>query len=1167
MDKTRYTLSIGAVNCHGMKEKIEYPELYNLIKNHDIFGVCETWLNKKEALEIDVDGYKFYHIARKTKTEFSRGGIGYFVKNEIRKHVKFLENISNENFIWCKIDKNHTSYNEDLYICMSYIPPKDSTKEKKINVDHFGCLKEITTKINSDHIIIMGDLNSRTKTICDIMPTEKHDESTAQNFYSKIKSTRNNQDNTSNAYGKKLIDYCIASNSYIANGRTLGDLEGKLTCHQKLGSSTVDYIILNECLYNHVDMMKVLDPTIGSDHCPIRLKLSYRRTQTVNKNHNFTKLQNKIRWDDRMKNNFKIWQSSDEFTEIICEIEQHMNIDDDIETTIEKIKKLFLRFDVKPGKHIKKKKVQKQTWYDDTCQRLAAQLRYTSKLLTKSPTNPYIKGNWFKIKKEYKKTIRIRKREWIKGMIQQMESIESKDPKEYWKLVNEIRKKKRSDTHFDPTKFVTYFEKLYAAPVDPKRDIATYVEKQLQNVDKCNQFQNKVPDFTIDELKLAIKALKNNKAAGLDRIPADMIKASSDKLLHIILKCMNKIKNVYKSPRSWSKGITSLLHKEGDYDEPENYRGITVTEALSKIYSILLLNRLQEWEKTNNIEVIEQIGFKKKCRPADHVFVLKSIMTYYVKRGKKLYSCFVDFRKAFDMVWRTGLFYKLLTFGLDPIYVKLIKTLYDNSCQTLKSEEGITRFFNTSRGVRQGCILSPFLFKMFLNDLPKIFDQNCNPVSVGQLKISCLMYADDLVVFSETKEGLQRCLHQLKRYTEEWGLSINLKKTKIMLFQNGGKKINHNFYFGIQKMDLVNNYKYLGTTISNSGSFKNNDTLMKKKASRASFLITKNITKNASVKTSIKLFEKLIEPILLYNCEITKAYFPTKWTVQDFKNKMWDLGGELEKVSTSFIRQLLCIHKKSTNLATMGEVGKFPIVTKIFVRIISFAIRLRSIETVLLKEATNMNDEMGENSWFRLIEYLQTLTGSNMSDKKSQIKTNIETLYTTWWKEQIIQKPKLDFYSKVKYEFKYEKYLNLPSDIRNPVVKLRTSCHKLPIEIGRYHNIDRNLRICKICNLKSVGDEIHYLKYCTNINITNAREDFLNKLKLERRDFENFSLNNIIDYGISLHDESIIWNFGLLIKNVLKAYAEETEEIQISSPKHVKTRYGRESRKPTKLNL
>ena len=110
--------------------------------------------------------------------------------------------------------------------------------------------------------------------------------------------------------------------------------------------------------------------------------------------------------------------------------------------------------------------------------------------------------------------------------------------------------------------------------------------------------------------------------------------------------------------------------------DPNNFRAITVADAISKILAIMMNERVEKWNQEQKILRKEQIGFKKFSRPADHLLVLRTLVDVYTNEGKKLYTCFVDFQKAFDCVWRTAMFYKLIKYGMNKHTVKLIKNMY-----------------------------------------------------------------------------------------------------------------------------------------------------------------------------------------------------------------------------------------------------------------------------------------------------------------------------------------------------------------------------------------------------------------------------------------------------------------------------------------------------------
>ena len=153
-------------------------------------------------------------------------------------------------------------------------------------------------------------------------------------------------------------------------------------------------------------------------------------------------------------------------------------------------------------------------------------------------------------------------------------------------------------------------------------------------------------------------------------------------------------------------------------------------------------------------------------------------------------------------------------------------------------------------------------------------------------------------------------MNKLKAYTLEWGLQINQGKTKALIFQRCGRRSRHTFLFGDVNISVTDSYKYLGTTLTNTGSFKTNTILKKKKGFRAAYVINNNIGKNSKTSTTIKIFERVVEPILTYNCEISEAYIPTTWDYDKFEEKIWESGHELNKVILGTLRGILGIHIK-----------------------------------------------------------------------------------------------------------------------------------------------------------------------------------------------------------------------------------------------------------------
>ena len=142
------------------------------------------------------------------------------------------------------------------------------------------------------------------------------------------------------------------------------------------------------------------------------------------------------------------------------------------------------------------------------------------------------------------------------------------------------------------------------------------------------------------------------------------------------------------------------------------------------------------------------------------MLVLKTLADKYKSANEKLYFGFVDFKKAYDTVWREGLIYKFLLQKVNGKFLNVIKSMYQTSECCVKVDNCITEFFTNNIGVKQGEVLSPLLFNLYINDLPE-YVKDCESLTLNGSVIDCLLYADDLVLISTAKTGLQRQIDKL----------------------------------------------------------------------------------------------------------------------------------------------------------------------------------------------------------------------------------------------------------------------------------------------------------------------------------------------------------------------------------------------------------------------
>ena len=419
------------------------------------------------------------------------------------------------------------------------------------------------------------------------------------------------------------------------------------------------------------------------------------------------------------------------------------------------------------------------------------------------------------------------------------------------------------------------------------------------------------------------------------------------------------------------------------------------------------------------------------------------------------------------------------------------------------------------------------------------------------------MYADDIVLLSMSANGLQKSIDVFKQYTYRWGLEINPKKTKIMVF-NKRRTDSLAFWYGKNKIDIVDSYTYLGIQITPSGKFTSAEKLLYTKANKAYFSISQSLNSHngTSVNTLCTLFDTNIKPILLYGSDVWGAYkFNKVSTIAEVFNSKNILA---ETMHLKVCKHILGVHSKSSNKAVVAELGRYPLVISIIVAALKYFLRLLiqpkgSLLHDALKEQSRLS-ELGKNSIFSLVKLLnkeQELQGqSNECDTST--KKKITNLYTLWndlkktkisklsifrikqlgrtckeallckYKSHLLESfdfnlSKLSIYKSVKNNFRKEPYLlwiKSPK-LRFAITRLRISAPQLPVETGRYSNIQKTHRICKLCNSGEIGDELHLVIKCKYQNIDRERNVMFNNVNKTTPQFQSLSDKNKFVYLLS----------------------------------------------------
>ena len=752
-------------------------------------------------------------------------------------------------------------------------------------------------------------------------------------------------------------------------------------------------------------------------------------------------------------------------------------------------------------KATKPKKMPKKKWFDKQCMNSKRNLNRLACNASKHPFCPEIRAKYHTERNKHTKLIKQKRLEFLSDLNKSIENGHVLNWKKFKHLKQENENKVQLDK-YDLLSFFEYFSNLYKKDTASDECLLTSSKKFTDEYKwatgpECDILN---ADICIEDIEYAIKKLHLNKSTSEDLISNEMIKCLCNPGLEVLSKLFNHC--LANGFYPWHTSVITPIYKSGDFYDPDNYRAIAVGSCLGKLFSSILLERLNIFKCNYCKDPIEQLGFNKGAQTNDHILTLSTIIEKYTKKQKtNLTACFVDLRKAFDTVSRDLLLYKIVNLGIRGHFFSVIEDMYTNSTAKIKIDGLLSGKIKIDRGTEQGHPLSPDLFKIFIRDLSDLFYTTGDYPYLGELLVNHLLWADDLVLLALDRESLQNNLNMLNSFCNKWGLSINLKKTKIVNFRPNKHRTTSpdTFYLGVNNIDHVSSYCYLGIMFHENGSFKLALSEQRKKALRALFGMRKSIIKSAlSVKSLFTLFDSLVKPVLLYGCQVITPNSPLALYLA--KPSTYTSSSETflkrialdpyEKFHLRFLKWCLSVHSKASNVGCWGDTGRYPLTLDAIKLSIDYFNRAKNSKQDTLLYATYTEQVNLQLQWYTTNNLLVSSHGLGSARLNStNTRNNLEKLFKEKWQDVLNTSPKLDFYKTIKTAFCFEKYLLVNKDKhRNALSRLRISAHNLYVERGRYKvpPIKRSDRTCLYCmsqlKLPVVENEIHVISDCPLYN-------------------------------------------------------------------------------------
>ena len=321
--------------------------------------------------------------------------------------------------------------------------------------------------------------------------------------------------------------------------------------------------------------------------------------------------------------------------------------------------------------------------------------------------------------------------------------------------------------------------------------------------------------FSCADMLDMVKTLKLGKSyAGIVRV--EHIRHGSPKLLFHLHLLFNSMMQHGYLPSYFLRGsITPLIKdRDGDNGDSSNYRGITLSSIFIQMFETLEKAKFGYFLTSDD----RQFGFKAGVSANHAIFSLKRTVDYFTENNSRVYLGFLDCSKAFDRISHWGLFVKLIRRNVPLCFLLLVMYLYLNMSCTVKWNATHSKVFDVDTGTKQGGILSPDFFSLYINDLISLLVKSGFGCHMIALSIACLFYADDIVLLSPSRAGLQKMLDICYQYCSKYCLDFNVSKSKIMII---GNDLSGGLFAPLsingRQLDYVSEFKYLGVHLRNKG--------------------------------------------------------------------------------------------------------------------------------------------------------------------------------------------------------------------------------------------------------------------------------------------------------------------------------------------------------------
>ncbi|KAK3105405.1 hypothetical protein FSP39_024486 [Pinctada imbricata] len=589
--------------------------------------------------------------------------------------------------------------------------------------------------------------------------------------------------------------------------------------------------------------------------------------------------------------------------------------------------------------------------------------------------------NYKRAKRNFRNALNIAYENHMRDVYRDIDEAAKCDVRLFWRLVKG-RKPRTSRTYpevidkigkscTDPENvaeaFALHFENIYTPSGDDMFDdnFETCIEEKFQdilhNISEHNKGSIPGGDITADEILTVIRGLKLRKAPGEDRVTNEHIKYGGDDVSKFLVKLFNTIFAIENVPSAWKRGLIVPLYKGGNKPKTSSasYRPVALLSSVFKVFERILQNRISNVVLSKvSFPNSQQQGFQPLLGCTTASFTLLEIIFHYSELGSNVYVSFLATSQAFDTVWRHGLLVKLHDLGIFGKLWTLINDCHSETLSAIIVSKKQSRWFPVLQGVRQGGVLSSFLYLTCIDEL--LYSLERASINTGILNVTsnCPTLADDLSCIGVTPQGLQNMLSIAYEYSIKWHFRFNASKSCILILRAQGNKVknDHAWYLGDSLIKCENSCTHLGVIINDKNRKTNLINSACDKGRKAYFALRDIGSEYLNPKSMVHLYRTIVLPSVFYGCEI------------------WGQINNTDMQRLNVFQHFVCknimgLPRYSRSDIAESLLGLLPIRSEIVIRKLLFLGRLCRLNYRMLPKQVFMT---------RLFSYLEDLSGKQI---------------------------------------------------------------------------------------------------------------------------------------------------------------------------------------------